>query len=188
MRCLRLSGRGENLCRLVLLGFLLTGCVAPQPVRLGLKLSPASLGESISLQQRLTVQRDDRMDQLDAALEIDAESVHLVIMMLGQRMLSLVFNGQAVETWRHPAVPSLLQAEDVLDDLQLTLWPLEVIRSALPQGWSIEERGLRRVLRFDTAPVIVIDYGQEARWGERVELTNLRYGYRITIQSVTNPS
>ena len=93
-----------------------------RPVRLGLKLSPASLGESISLQQRLTVQRDDRIDQLDAALEIDAESVHLMILMLGRRMLSLVFDGQAVETWRDPAVPAQLRAEDVLEDLQLTLW------------------------------------------------------------------
>ena len=106
MRRVDLSGRAEALCRLVLLGYLLTGCAAPAALRLGLKLSPASLGESISLQQRLTVQRGDRIDQLDAALEVDEESVHLIILMLGRRMLSLVFDGQAVETWRDPAVPA----------------------------------------------------------------------------------
>ena len=188
MRCVALSGRAGNLCWLVLLGYLITGCAAPAALRLGLKLSPASLGESISLQQRLTVQRDGRIDQLDAALEVDEQSVHLIILMLGQRMLSLVFDGQAVETWRHPAVPAQLRAEDVLEDLQLTLWPADAIRSALPAQWHIEERGLRRVLWFDTAPVIVIDYGGPLRWGSSVELTNLRYGYRITIESVTNPS
>jgi hypothetical protein len=188
MRCVDLSGRAEDLCWLVMLGYLLTGCAAPAALRLGLKLSPASLGESISLQQRLTVQRDGRIDQLEAALEVDEESVHLIILVLGQRMLSLVFDGQAVETWRHPAVPTQLRAEDVLEDLQLTLWPADAIRSALPAHWRIEERGLRRVLSFDTAPVIVIDYGEPSRWAGSVELTNLRYGYRITIQSVINPS
>jgi hypothetical protein len=188
MRRVDLSGRAEALCRLVLLGYLLTGCAAPAALRLGLKLSPASLGESISLQQRLTVQRGDRIDQLDAALEVDEESVHLIILMLGRRMLSLVFDGQAVETWRDPAVPAQLRAEDVLEDLQLTLWPADAIRSALPPRWRIEERGLRRVLSFDAAPVIVIDYDGPSRWSDNVKLTNLRYGYRITIQSVTNPS
>ena len=76
----------------------------------------------------------------------------------------------------------------MLEDLQLTLWPADAIRSALPPRWRIEERGLRRVLSFDAAPVIVIDYDGPSRWSDNVKLTNLRYGYRITIQSVTNPS
>jgi hypothetical protein len=36
-------------------------------------------------------------------------------------------------------VPAQLQAEDVLENLQLTLWPVDAIRQALPSGWRIEE-------------------------------------------------
>jgi hypothetical protein len=46
-----------------------SGCAmsAHQPGRIGLKLPPAALGSSISLQQHLSVERGDRIDDLDAA-------------------------------------------------------------------------------------------------------------------------
>ena len=63
---------------LLCLGF--TGCaiVAPNTGRLGLRLPPAALGATINLQQHLTVQRGGRIDELDAALEIDPERIDLV--------------------------------------------------------------------------------------------------------------
>ena len=186
MRADNLVIRAEPFFWLMPLACLLAGCAAPAPLRLGLKLAPASLGASISLQQHLTVEREGRIDEFDAVLEVDEQSVNLIILMLGQRMLSLAFDGQRVETWRHPAVPSQLRAEDVLEDLQLTFWPAAAIAGALPAGWGIEERGLRRVLSLNAEPVIVIDYEGSPRWSGSVALANLRYGYRITIQSVPN--
>ena len=47
---------------------------------------------------------------------------------------------------------------------------------------DIERARLRRALQFEDVPVIVIDYAQPSRWGSRLELKNLRYGYRITIE------
>jgi hypothetical protein len=83
-------------------------------------------------------------------------------------------------------VPEQLRGEDVLEDLQLTLWPMDVIKNALPSGWSIEEFGRRRTLRLADQPVLVIDYSGEPRWSGKIELTNLRYQYRLTIQSVSS--
>ena len=56
------------------------GCATPafQPTRLGLKLPPAALGSSISLQQHLIVERGGRIDELDTALEVDSQSLDLV--------------------------------------------------------------------------------------------------------------
>ena len=169
----------------------LSGCAAPvtPSSRLGLKLSPASLGESISLQQHFKVERDGRNDELDAALEVDAEHIELVGLALGQRVLTLHFDGKNVQTWRHVMMPSQVRGEDVLDDLQLTLWPADAIRQALPAGWRLEDNGLRRTLLSDDVPVTVIDYSGQPRWSGTVELNNLRYRYRLTIQSVsTAPS
>jgi hypothetical protein len=164
----------------------LAGCenTLPHYGRIGLKLPPAALGASINLQQHLTVERAGRMDELDAALEIDAERIDLVGLALGRRVLSLHFDGKSLETWRDPMVGEELRGEDVLEDLQLTLWPIEQIRPALPTGWRIEEKDLQRTLYLEDAPVTVIEYSAQPRWSGTIELTNLRYRYRLTIHSV----
>ena len=166
----------------------LLGCAAApaQPARLGLRLAPATLGVSLSLQQHLSIERQGRVDELDAALEIDPERLDMVGLALGQRMLALHYDGRSLQSWRHPLVPEQLRGEDVLEDLQLTLWPIEVIEKALPAGWSIAEDGRRRTLRLLDQPVLVIDYSGEPRWSGKIELTNLRYRYRLTIQSVSS--
>lgn len=158
----------------------------PQPARLGLKLAPATLGESISLQQHIRFERDGRSDEIDAALEVDAERLAMVGLVLGQRILTLHYDGRQLQSWRHPLVPEQLRGEDVLEDLQLALWPVDAIRQALPTGWHIEESGRRRTLSLDGAPVLVIDYSAEPRWSGTIELANLRYQYRLTIQSVSS--
>jgi len=173
---------------LLCLGF--TGCaiVAPNTGRLGLRLPPAALGATINLQQHLTVERGGRIDELDAALEIDPERIDLVGLALGQRILSLHYDGQTLQSWRHPLMAAELRSEDVLEDLQLTLWPIDKIRPALPSGWRIEENGLRRTLLAGDVPVTVIQYSGEPRWSGTIELTNLRYHYRLTIRSVSTDS
>jgi hypothetical protein len=96
----------------------------------------------------------------------------------------LHYDGKSLETWRDPMVGKGLRGEDVLEDLQLTLWPIEQIRLALPTGWRIEEKGLRRTLYLEDEPVTVIEYSAQPRWSGTIELTNLRYRYRLTIHSV----
>jgi len=156
------------------------------PARLGLKLTPASLGANISLQQHLTVERNGRIDQLDAAVEIDQQQFNMVGLAFGQRVLSLQYDGQTLQSWRHPMLPSQVRAEDVLEDTQLTLWPLAAIRQALPAGWTIEQQGLQRTLRLQGEPVMVINYSTLTPWDGKVELNNLRYHYRLTIESVSD--
>jgi hypothetical protein len=163
----------------------LAGCAADsQPARLRLKLAPETLGASISLQQHIMVERDGRIHELDAALEIDPERIDLVALALNQRVLSLHYDGRSFESWRHPALPAELRAEDVLEDLQLTLWPAEALRQALPLGWRIEENGTRRILLAGQVPVTEIDYSGEPRWNGKIVVNNLRHRYRLTIQSV----
>jgi hypothetical protein len=166
------------------------GCALPrvEPERLGLRLPPAAFGQEISLQQQLLVERGGRVDQLEVALEIDAAGLSLVGMALGQRVLALHYDGHTLTSWRHPMLPAQVRGEDVLEDLQLTLWPAGALRQALPAGWGIEEGESERTLFWSGTPVTVIRYGAEPRWSGRIELSNLRHGYRLTINSVLTPS
>ncbi|HWU97904.1 MAG TPA: DUF3261 domain-containing protein [Oxalicibacterium sp.] len=165
----------------------LTGCAtapAPQSARLNLRLSPSSLGASIARQQHLKVEREGRIDELDAALEVDPDHIQLVGLAFGQRVLSLSYDGKELTSWRHVMLPSQVRAEDVLEDLQLTLWPKEAIASALPAGWTIEDDGLHRTLYMNGERIMTVEYQTMPRWSGTVVLENLRYRYRLTIQSV----
>lgn len=164
---------------------LLAACTAeaPAPARLGLRLEPATLGASISVQQHLTVERGGRIDELDAALEADAGQLDLVGLAFGQRVLSLHYDGKGITEWRHPMLPAQVRAEDVLEDLQLTLWPVAEVAAALPPDWRVEESGLRRTLYLKDAVVATISYSAMPRWSGTIVLDNLRYKYRLTIQS-----
>jgi hypothetical protein len=157
---------------------------ASQSARLNLRLPPAALGTSISLQQHLVVERGEHTDVLDAALEIDAEHISLVGLAMGQRVLSFNYDGIAFQSWRHPLLPAQVRNEDVLEDIQLTYWPADAIREALPEGWRIEEGGLTRTLFEGDAPVEIITYSATPPWKGKVVLSNLKYRYRLTIESV----
>jgi hypothetical protein len=157
-----------------------------QSTRLGLRLDPALLGQGIALQQHLKVERNGRIDELDAALEVDAQHLQLVGLAFGQRVLSLHYDGKDLSSWRHVMLPAQVRAEDVLEDLQLCLWPADAISSALPSGWRLEDQGLRRTLYFTDAVIATIDYSSMPRWSGTVILNNLRYQYRLSIQSVAS--
>jgi hypothetical protein len=168
----------------------IAGCALPraESERLGLQLPPAALGQELSLRQTLMVERDGRTDQLEVALEVEAAELRLVGMALGKRVLTLHYDGHALTSWRHPMLPQQLRGEDVLEDLQLTLWPVDALRRAMPAGWRIEETGAERILSRNNTPVCVIRYDAEPRWTGKIELSNLRYGYRLTIHSLLIPS
>jgi len=168
-----------------LLCLALAACATKPPplARLGLKLPPAALGESISIQQHLTVEKGSRTDELDAALEVDAQHVELVGLAFGQRVLTLQYDGKELKTWRHLMLPSEVKADDVLEDLQLALWPADAVARALPQGWRIEDAGLQRRLYLNDELVASIDYSAMPRWSGTIRMNNLRYKYRLTIQS-----
>ena len=160
----------------------------PRSGRIGLKLPPSAFGASVNVQQHLTVDHDGRVDELDAALEIDPERVDMVGLVLGQRVLALHYDGKRLEIWRHPMMPQALRGEDVLEDLQLTLWPAEEIRAVLPAGWRIEESDRRRTILKKEVPVTVIQYSSQPRWSGTVELQNLRFRYRLTIRTASADS
>ena len=165
---------------------ILAGCASlaqPERERVGLKLAPAALGQSLSLQQHLTIERNGRIDELDAALEVDASHLELVGLAFGQRVLSLNYDGKELTSWRHAMLPPQVQAEDVLEDLQLTLWPADAIAQSLPAGWRIEDQGLRRTLYLWNSVVTSITYSALPRWNGTAILENVRYNYRLTIQS-----
>ncbi len=159
---------------------------AAPPGRIGLELSPASLGKSISLQQHLVVEHPGRTDELDTVLQINSHQLDLVGLMLGHRIMTIHYDGKTLQTWRDPRLPPQISGQNVLENIELTLWPVDVIRKALPTDWSIQSNKNKRTILLNNKIMMTIFYPNGQNNINKVILKNLRYHYQLTIQSVSN--
>lgn len=178
-------------CVAAALAVLLAAC-AQAPRRAGaplpaLALAPAAFGGTIGLAQQLRFARLDGAavgaKPLDAALEIDAERVRLAALALNRRVLTLNWDGRALEVERDPQLPPQVDPARVLRDVQLVLWPAAAISAALPAGWTLHESGLRRELRHGQTVAVAISYAATPAWAGAIVLENRHEGYRLTIDS-----
>ncbi len=178
-------------CVAAALAVLLAACahaprrpVTPLPA---LALAPAAFGGTIGLAQQLRFARLDGAAMgakpLDAALEIDAEHVRLAALALNRRVLTLSWDGRALEVERDPQLPPQVDPARVLRDVQLVLWPAAAIAAALPPGWTLHESGLRRELRHGETVAVAIAYAATPAWAGTIVLENRHEGYRLTIDS-----
>jgi len=156
-----------------------------QPDRLRLALSPVSFGRALNLQQQVHVEYADRTVDLDAVLEITPDSLTLVGMAFGQRMLTLRYDGVKLREQRHPMLPGDVRGADILTDLQMALWPGEAVRAALPAGWTLSDSDTLRTLSKNSREMVTISYDAVPRWKSVVTLRNLEYSYRLVIRSAT---
>jgi hypothetical protein len=166
---------------LPLLALLLAACAGPQPAaqqELSLRLSPASLGRELALQQHMTVSAHGRAQQMDVAIEVDADAVRMAVMDFGQTVARLEWDGRTLNESRARGWPDSVTGARVLSDLQLVHWPLEAIRGALPTGWSVEMEGGARIVYRD-APMVRVRYPAAGM----AELDNLVAGYQLRLEA-----
>jgi hypothetical protein len=142
---------------------LLAACAghAPRDADAGfdLRLSPASLGRELALQQQLRYREGAQQRTFDALLEADATEVRLDIQALGQSALRIRWDGAHLEQQRAPWLPKSVRAERILGDMQLANWPATAIRAGLPPGWSLVETGSdTRQLRHGATTIATVRY------------------------------
>ncbi|WP_029049623.1 DUF3261 domain-containing protein [Cupriavidus sp. amp6] len=186
--------RHLSLSALALSAALAAGCASPgaapqhaaQQARATalLRLPPASLQRDLKLQQHITVEfqmqgRTERRE-LMALLEADAAHTRLAAVAGGQVLARLDWDGTNLQVSRSPWTPAELQPERILSDLQLSLWPADAIRDALPAGWTFEVTPALRQLRQGTETVA------EVRFPDAVTTLFVQYrdGYRLTIRNL----
>lgn len=115
-----------------------------------LALAPSTLGCEAAVQQRLTVVRPGRpAQQLEAMLEVDAEAVRLAFFVMGPGMGRMVWDGRQWDKHLSRHWPVQLAPEQVLSDLQLAFWPLQVVRQAIAAPWQVEASATGRSLLRD---------------------------------------
>jgi hypothetical protein len=144
-----------------------------------LRLAPAALGRALAVQQRIAVRAPGHAQQLDVLLEADASHVSLAVLAMGQVAARFDWDGTRLEETRAPWWPPQVSGSRILSDLQLTLWPADAIRAALPAGWSLDEDGPARALRHGDEVVTTVT----RRGADTVEIAQHRTPYTLTITS-----
>jgi hypothetical protein len=159
---------------------LLSACATPAPQQeLSLRLSPASLGRELALQQRMTVSAHGRTQQMDVAIEVDAGAVRMAVMDFGQTIARLEWDGRSLQESRAKGWPDTVTGARVLSDLQLVHWPLTAIHAALPAGYSIDGDASARTVRFHDAALVRVRYPAPGS----AELDNLAAGYQLRLDA-----
>lgn len=168
---------------------LLCACQSlPPPATLPpLQLAPAAFGAELSLAQRLTVTDvpDDPSGavterQLDTLLQVDARRLQLAGLALGQRVLTLQWDGRELNVKRHPMLPAAVDPARVLRDVALVFAPLPALQAALPEGWTLSEADNARTLRQAGEVRLTVRY-LDGR--ARVEIDNRAEHYQLRIES-----
>jgi hypothetical protein len=151
-------------------------------------LAPDTLGGSRDAQQILRAAFGEREATLRSVVRASPERIEMVVLTaLGQRAMSLEWNGRDWKVETAPLVPSALRPEWLVADLQLALWPLPALQAAYkPAGWEVTEPGggVRR-LRHDGKLVAEVAYADAEPWRGRYWISNFRYGYALSVQAET---
>ena len=184
------------LCSLTVLG--LGGCAhraAPRPVPPAAwapqseqppLLPPATLGASRDTQQILRAAFGEHEATLRSVVHVTPDRIEVVILTaMGQRAMSVTWNGKDWQVEAAPMVPSGLHPESLLADVQLALWPLPVLQTAYhAAGWEVSEAGggVRR-LRHGGKLVAEVDYADADPWQGRYWISNFRFDYSLAVQA-----
>lgn len=144
-----------------------------------LRLSPADLGQDMSVFQRVVIEKQGQSKSFDAALEVDATSMRLAVFQFGQTMAKINWDGQQLTQELTPGWPKVIATENILSDLQYVWWPAHHIQAALPTGWSLEDAMNQRVLRHGSHVVLEAKVIQP----NQIELNNHASGYLVHIET-----
>lgn len=149
-------------------------------------LAPDTLGGSRDTQQILRAAFGEHEASLRSVVRVSPERIQMVMLTaMGQRAMSVEWNGRDWKVETAPMVPSAMRPEWLVADMQLALWPLATLQAAYkPAGWDVTEPGggVRR-LRHDGKLVAEVAYADADPWHGRYWISNFRYGYALSVQA-----
>ena len=152
-------------------------------------LSPSLWAQDISVQQLLTIQAGGQQHQVQAILDISPQAVHLVILKLGRRLVTIEHTDTDTRVDKEAYVPDFIDARQVLQDMQLVYAPQATIQSTLPEQCGIsvqpstdDSTGERREIQCADQTVYQIDT-RMVNGLSATQLNNTRVPYTIQIDT-----
>jgi len=147
-----------------LLTLVVSGCVSRQVQSLTDLPLPTAHSQNCCWQamQQLEIRYGEETYKLTGALVQANTGVTLVLLdPLGRRLLSIQKEGETVQTWRSPELPSDLPERFLLASSMLVWWPLADWQIALQQTpeWQLSSSATSRVLSHRGRAILSATYG-----------------------------
>jgi hypothetical protein len=193
---LRKRGRSPVLGTLALIAALfLAGCSHSQPEPKGrpqawlepgtrVTLPPPGISPAISSQQLLTGSFNGHSQSLLVMLNADEKKLTLAgLSSVGIRLFLVTYDEKGLHAEQSIVVPQLPPASQVLADVMLSHWPIDVWQPQLPKGWTLIDHGDRRELRNARGKLVTeIIYMNRKGKREPISIEQHVFKYHITIQ------
>lgn len=183
---------------LLFTSWLLNGCSLLQQESTTAWLKPGvhvtlpapTLAQPLKRQQFLTATVNGKSDSLITMLDGDGQTLTLAgLSPIGIRLFKVTYTANQIETEQSIALPQLPPANQVLADIMLSYWPLDVWQNRLPEGWQLKDEQNKRLLLDETGQTITeIHYLLENGQKEPVSIVQYAFHYQITITNMDNGS
>lgn len=173
----------------IALAILLAGCQswrAPEPPALA--LAPAALERHVAIVQKISGGNALQQDVMLAHIEVQQDTLAMAgTTPDGQLLFQLQLHDETITAGTARWAPAAIKPQRILSDFQLSFWPADSIRAALPDGWQLDDAadGLARSLRYRDTTVVSIRYGASDRWSQPVQFTHHRWHYQLTIETLS---
>jgi hypothetical protein len=149
-------------------------------------LAPSTLGAERSVQQVLNVAYRDQEATLSVVLDVTQTHLQVIgLNAVGVRLFTIDYDGDHLKAERLPGLPEQIDAQRMLADLQLALWPLTALQAATQNTtYTIGEptAGTRRVKRAGKL-YEEVHYAGSDPWTGKLWLANFEFGYSIAVES-----
>lgn len=164
--------------------------LTPQPraeLAPGLTLAlptPPGFPETRTMQQTVRAHYGERSAVVECLLSLSPEEVIVVLTAVsGPRLATVTWNANGVRSEVLPIAPGI-PAENIVADMFISIWPAEVVRSALPQGVELVEgeHGARTIRQGEAA---ILEVTPDPADPNRIMVRNLALGYEVAIVSRT---
>lgn len=181
-----MKSRGTVRCRWLMVSVLLmlvSGCAifSARPLPL---LASNSHYELLVAQQQWHVRADGTDYRLQAIMQINDTQWTLVLLdSLGQRIATLVQDGQRLDIQRHKSHPLNAHLLILAQRLQFSLWPLADLQQQALADWSFATVDGVRQVYFSGILNGHISYSDANPWQGTVRYTHNKGDFRLVIES-----
>lgn len=139
--------------------------------------------ETVTYTQVLRARYSWRSATLETVLALSPETVEAVLTVPGgPRVATVRWNAEGVSVDRTVFTPPDLAPENMMADLFIAYWPMEMVREILPRGvvLDVSEAGMRTVRQGETV-ILLIE--PDAQTPNRLHIKNELLNYELTIDS-----
>jgi len=158
-------------------------------------LSPKTFGRTINLVQVAQLETPEGNFELLFYLEISNELLTVVgVLPNGTRVFSVIYDGENIKSEGYKQVVNSLKPEYLLADLQLSLWPIEALRSKWLNSLEcykkglcelfISPNGLERHLIDNEQVIITVNYDKKLPDVGKFDFKHHQRNYAILLETI----